>query len=117
MEIFCDSTFWDEDLTWNQGVLEFTPCFQETVLAWGPCIFLWIFMWFDIHYLKVSQYRDIPWNYFNISKIVINILLICLSVIDILLILIGRHVPYGFVVSPAVRIVTLVSIGMTKFSY
>ncbi|PVD36248.1 hypothetical protein C0Q70_03226 [Pomacea canaliculata] len=41
MEGFCDSAFWNTSLVWNSDWPEVTTCFQDTVLVWIPCGFLW----------------------------------------------------------------------------
>ncbi|OWK61874.1 Multidrug resistance-associated protein 1 [Lonchura striata] len=34
--------FWDWNLTWHTEDPDFTLCFQNTVLVWIPCIYLWL---------------------------------------------------------------------------
>ncbi|KAF4526522.1 hypothetical protein B566_EDAN005889 [Ephemera danica] len=77
MESFCGSEFWaqQDDIP---GPFYFTTCFERTALAWSPCVFLWIFLPMEVHYLRSSVYRNIPRTWFNISKF-LGALLICLS--------------------------------------
>ncbi|KAF4792003.1 Multidrug resistance-associated protein 1 [Turdus rufiventris] len=46
IESFCSADaselFWDWNLTWHTEDPDFTPCFQNTVLLWIPCVYLWL---------------------------------------------------------------------------
>jgi ATP-binding cassette subfamily C (CFTR/MRP) protein 1 len=110
MESFCDSPFWDTNITWNSGILEFTNCFQNTILVWFPCVFIWIFSAFDFHYIKTSKYKDIPWNWFNITKIVLVMFLIVLTFLDLVLLNVFKSFNFILIVTPIVKIITFVSI-------
>jgi ATP-binding cassette subfamily C (CFTR/MRP) protein 1 len=105
---FCNSEFWDSDITWNSGILEFTDCFQQTVFAWTPCLFLWIFSFFDFHQIRHSKYSDIPWNNFNITKILLSFLLVALSLLDLVLILVFKDVNLAELINPVLKIITFV---------
>ncbi|XP_066289095.1 multidrug resistance-associated protein 1-like [Branchiostoma lanceolatum] len=41
LEQFCGSPFWDADLL-DSADPDVTSCFQQTVLVWVPCLYLWI---------------------------------------------------------------------------
>uniref|UniRef100_A0A1B0GFC7 ABC transmembrane type-1 domain-containing protein n=1 Tax=Glossina morsitans morsitans TaxID=37546 RepID=A0A1B0GFC7_GLOMM len=82
MDEFCGSTFWDANETWYTNNPDFTPCFEQTVLVWAPCSFLWLFAIFDFYYLKASLDKNIPWNKLNISKLVLTLSLLLLTAID-----------------------------------
>ncbi|XP_055920592.1 multidrug resistance-associated protein 1-like [Eupeodes corollae] len=82
MEKFCGSEFWNLTTLWNTNDPDFTPCFEQTVLVWIPCGFLWIFMFLELYYLRASLDKDIPWNFKNISKIVLHVALHVLCVWD-----------------------------------
>lgn len=60
----------DWNLTWYTDSPRFTPCFEETVLVWLPCSFLWIFSIIEIPRSHQSKFRRIPWGYVNIGKLV-----------------------------------------------
>ncbi|XP_008553088.1 multidrug resistance-associated protein 1 isoform X3 [Microplitis demolitor] len=83
MDLFCGSTFWDSNLTWYTEDPEITPCFQKTVLVWAPCIFLWIFSLLETYYLINSKRKNIPYTWKFISKGVLTIVLIVLSIVDL----------------------------------
>lgn len=69
--------------TWYADNPDFTPCFEQTVLVWIPCAFLWLFCLFDFYYLKASLDRDIPWNKLNIFKLIVTTVLLLLAVSDL----------------------------------
>ncbi|ODM88253.1 Multidrug resistance-associated protein 1, partial [Orchesella cincta] len=49
MDDFCgNGSFWDTNLTWYNNKPDFTPCFEQTVLTWIPCGFLWFFAVFEV---------------------------------------------------------------------
>ncbi|CAH4037822.1 unnamed protein product [Pieris brassicae] len=83
LDQFCGSKFWDSNLTWNTDSPELTPCFQKTVLIWTPCAFLWVGALLETYYILNSKERNVPWNIFNISKLIITILLIVLKFVDL----------------------------------
>ncbi|KAJ6635067.1 Multidrug resistance-associated protein 1, partial [Pseudolycoriella hygida] len=80
-------------LTWVDTSPDFTDCFKQTILVWAPCTFLLFFAPFDLYYRFTSRYADIPWSFLNISKFVTLFLLICLTFVDvgIMLSLRGEH--------------------------
>ncbi|XP_050432447.1 multidrug resistance-associated protein 1 isoform X1 [Adelges cooleyi] len=80
---FCGSPFWDNDLSWNTTNPDITLCFERTVLIWVPCLFVWLFSPLEVYYLVSSKFRDIPWNWLNISKLIGAILLCILTIADI----------------------------------
>ncbi|XP_059352167.1 multidrug resistance-associated protein 1-like isoform X3 [Daphnia carinata] len=84
LDSFCGSTFWDLDQTWNTNDPNFTECFHQTVLYWIPCGFIWLFAPYETYQILYSNTRYIPWSFINISKMVINLLLIILSIISII---------------------------------
>lgn len=87
---FCDYIFKDLNDTWYTVDPDFTPCFEQTVLVWIPCIFLLVFSSFDICYLRTSLDKNIPWNKLNISKVVLILSLLILTAVDIIMALIKR---------------------------
>ncbi|XP_054264333.1 ATP-binding cassette sub-family C member 3-like [Macrosteles quadrilineatus] len=72
---FCNSTFWDPEILWDSPDPEFTPCFEKTVLVWGPCLFLWIFSPLEVFFISQSRCRDIPWGILNTCKLFMNLVL------------------------------------------
>ncbi|NWR32394.1 MRP1 protein, partial [Tachuris rubrigastra] len=44
----------DWNLTWHTEDPDFTPCFQNTVLVWIPCIYLWIC--FPVYWLYLRRH-------------------------------------------------------------
>ncbi|KAL5281122.1 ABCC2.2 family protein [Megaselia abdita] len=84
MDDFCGSDFWDTSAAWEADTPEFTVCFEQTVLIWTPCAFLWALAILDVFYMKNSLSRNIPWNAFNGVKFLINVLLIVLSAVDLI---------------------------------
>lgn len=86
------------------------------MLIWTPCAFLWVFAILDVFYMKSSLARNIPWNLFNGTKLLLNTLLIVLSTVDLVSAIARRNneesveVIYDVeIVTPIVKICTFVS--------
>ncbi|XP_055548703.1 multidrug resistance-associated protein 1 isoform X7 [Wyeomyia smithii] len=84
MDDFCGSVFWDYNLTWYTDNPDLTPCFQQTVLVWAPCAFLWLFFVIELYYLRNSRNRNVPWSVVNVSKIVVTSALLVLTLVDLI---------------------------------
>ncbi|XP_052898198.1 multidrug resistance-associated protein 1-like [Anopheles moucheti] len=82
-EDFCGGPFWDEEFVWDIDNPNLTFCFQRVILQWVPCLFLFVFSIYDILKITESRYRDIPWNWYNLSKMLVIFLLMCMSWIDL----------------------------------
>nr|CAD7256942.1 unnamed protein product [Timema shepardi] len=101
----------DANLTWYTEDPDVTECFQKTALVWFPCLFLWLFTPLEYYYMHCSKSRDIPWNWYNGSKMVLTILLVLLSAgelgASIYLSLHGHETYPVDYITPAIKIVTL----------
>ncbi|XP_032768995.1 multidrug resistance-associated protein 1 isoform X2 [Rattus rattus] len=55
---FCSSDgsdpLWDWNVTWHTSNPDFTKCFQNTVLTWVPCFYLW--SCFPLYFLYLSRH-------------------------------------------------------------
>ncbi|XP_069785764.1 ATP-binding cassette sub-family C member 3 isoform X2 [Narcine bancroftii] len=47
------SRFWDPNITLHTDSPDLTSCFQNTILVWIPCIYLWVI--FPLYYLYLRQ--------------------------------------------------------------
>ncbi|XP_066905610.1 multidrug resistance-associated protein 1 [Halyomorpha halys] len=112
---FCGSPFWDDNLTWHTDSPKFTPCWGKTVPIWIPFAFLWLFSLFDICNMYSSKKRDIPWNWRNMTKLVITTLLIGLSIFDFYNIFKSYEVYPVDVFSLIVNLVSLVLCNILVF--
>ncbi|XP_071976750.1 multidrug resistance-associated protein 1-like isoform X2 [Engystomops pustulosus] len=79
METFCSydgsERFWDANLTWYTENPDFTKCFQNTVLVWIPCIYLWFCFPFYFLYLHRNDQGYIRMSHLNKAKTAIGFLL------------------------------------------
>uniref|UniRef100_A0A672QSJ5 Multidrug resistance-associated protein 1 n=1 Tax=Sinocyclocheilus grahami TaxID=75366 RepID=A0A672QSJ5_SINGR len=62
----------DWNRTWQTHNPDLTPCFQNTVLVWIPCLYLWLFAPFYILYLKRNDCGYICMTHLNRAKTVIG---------------------------------------------
>ncbi|KAJ8688541.1 hypothetical protein QAD02_024336 [Eretmocerus hayati] len=84
MDDLCGSTFWDSKITWNTDDPDFTECFEETILLWIPCAFLWILAPFEFYKFRKSKSRDIPQTCLSITKVFLTLILIILSISNLI---------------------------------
>ncbi|KAM4717797.1 multidrug resistance-associated protein 1 [Anableps anableps] len=79
LERFCsaDSSdpFWDWNSTWNTSSPDLTQCFQNTVLVWVPCFYLWICAPIYLFYLHSHGHGYICMSYLNKAKTTVGFLL------------------------------------------
>ncbi|KAL4706573.1 hypothetical protein ACJJTC_015771, partial [Scirpophaga incertulas] len=73
----------DSNLTWYTDNPQLSPCIHKTVLIWIPCVYLWVAAFLEIYYMLFSKERNIPWNTLNISKFLVNCVLIVLMFVDL----------------------------------
>uniref|UniRef100_A0A6G1SHL7 ABC-type glutathione-S-conjugate transporter n=1 Tax=Aceria tosichella TaxID=561515 RepID=A0A6G1SHL7_9ACAR len=84
MDRFCSSPFWQHNLTWETtGRPDFTPCFQETLLIWLPCITLWILAPLELVSIYKSERKYIPSTLLNQFKTFLTIVLLALTLIEL----------------------------------
>lgn len=82
-EEFCGGPFWDGKLEWRENNPDLTFCLQRVALQWIPCLFLFVFAMYEAYKYSNSRYSDIPWNWFNLSKMLVTFVLMCMSWIDL----------------------------------
>ncbi|XP_031219019.1 multidrug resistance-associated protein 1 isoform X2 [Mastomys coucha] len=55
---FCSANgsdpLWDWNVTWHTSNPDFTKCFQNTILTWAPCFYLW--SCFPLYFLYLSRH-------------------------------------------------------------
>uniref|UniRef100_A0A1Q3FWR2 ABC-type glutathione-S-conjugate transporter n=2 Tax=Culex tarsalis TaxID=7177 RepID=A0A1Q3FWR2_CULTA len=109
MDEFCGSKFWDNNVTWYTDDPDLTPCFQQTVLVWAPCTFLWAFSVIELWYLRNSRNRDVPWSWVNLTKLAVLGLLLALTLADLIKAF-TKHGPVDAVYfyTPVIKIATFV---------
>ncbi|KAM9296382.1 ATP-binding cassette sub-family C member 3 [Gastrophryne carolinensis] len=77
------STFWDSNLTLYTDNPDLTPCFQNTVVAWLPVIYLWLMMPFYIIYLRYNRRGYIVLSLLCKAKTLFGVLLWIVSWADL----------------------------------
>ncbi|XP_062035577.1 multidrug resistance-associated protein 1 [Lepus europaeus] len=67
--------FWDWNVTWYTSNPDFTKCFQNTVLVWVPCFYLWAC--FPFYFLHLSRHDRgyIQMTHLNKAKTALGFLL------------------------------------------
>ncbi|XP_054702251.1 ATP-binding cassette sub-family C member 3 isoform X2 [Grus americana] len=83
METFCGSRFWDSNLSIHTNNPDLTPCFQNTILAWIPSIYLWSALPFYLFYLKHNKRGYIVLSVLSRFKTLFGVLLWCVSWADL----------------------------------
>ncbi|XP_031462657.1 multidrug resistance-associated protein 1 isoform X1 [Phasianus colchicus] len=67
--------FWDWNLTWHTENPDFTQCFQNTVLVWIPCIYLWVCFPVYFLYLRCHDRGYIQMSILNKAKTALGLIL------------------------------------------
>ncbi|XP_054249750.1 ATP-binding cassette sub-family C member 3 [Indicator indicator] len=83
MEALCGSRFWDSNLSVHTDNPDLTPCFQNTILAWIPSIYLWSALPFYLLYLKHNSRGYIVLSVLSRFKTLLGVLLWCVSWADL----------------------------------
>lgn len=95
MDNICPTPFWNQTLTWDTDNPDLTSCFQDTILTWIPCMFIWMMSPFSLIYWNRRRSRlRIPWTLVSILKQLFCFILILLSLSELIKSLIS-------VISPA----------------
>ncbi|KAA8584790.1 hypothetical protein FQN60_003484 [Etheostoma spectabile] len=73
--------FWDWNRTWYAANPDLTQCFQNTVLVWLPCLYLWMCAPIYLIYLRSHDHGYICMTHLNKAKTAVGLLLwiICWS--------------------------------------
>lgn len=58
----------NSNLTWFTDNPDFPECFQNSILAWIPYIFLFLFTPLELYNIRASQFRNIPTNFLTVTK-------------------------------------------------
>ncbi|XP_036408292.1 multidrug resistance-associated protein 1 isoform X1 [Megalops cyprinoides] len=67
--------FWDWNRTWHTSSPDLTQCFQNTVLVWVPCIYLWVCAPFYCLYLRCHDRGYICMSHLNKAKTAVGLVL------------------------------------------
>ncbi|GAV00963.1 hypothetical protein RvY_11741-2 [Ramazzottius varieornatus] len=83
-ERFCKpgDHFWDATLSWNTSNPELSECFQQSVLVWIPCLFLWAMLPYQAYRVMTSRYRIHRWTWISIAKTVFCVALAVLALTE-----------------------------------
>lgn len=108
------------NLTWHSDVPDFTTCFEQTVLIWVPCAFLWLLLPLEIYYMKSSPTKDIPYSFWNLSKLVLSAGIVILTCIDLGIAIKYKDSPDDIIFpvhfyTPIIKIATIVSMHLLSY--
>uniref|UniRef100_A0A8C0H658 Multidrug resistance-associated protein 1 n=1 Tax=Chelonoidis abingdonii TaxID=106734 RepID=A0A8C0H658_CHEAB len=101
----------DWNLTWHTENPDFTKCFQNTVLVWVPCIYLWVCFPIYFLYLRRHDRGYIQMSHLNKAKTALGLLLWIICWADLFYSFWERSQnvfrPPVFVISPTVLGITM----------
>eukprot|EP00094_Tigriopus_californicus_P002270 TCALIF_02191-PA protein Name:"Similar to ABCC1 Multidrug resistance-associated protein 1 (Gallus gallus)" AED:0.28 eAED:0.28 QI:0/0.14/0/0.75/0.28/0.25/8/0/1220 len=117
-EQFCGGPIWDVNATWNTNDPDFTNCFHKTALSWTPCFLLFIIVPFEVSKYVKSVNRNIPWNLFNLAKLIVTLALVVISIVELVLLFVKTPVVYtvDYVTSSIFIVTYLCSLVMLLLS-
>ncbi|NXU55837.1 MRP6 protein, partial [Turnix velox] len=98
--------------TWRTNSPRFTRCFERTVIAWTPCVYLWICFPFYYWYLRHKNKGYIRMSHIFKIKMVLGFILALLCFSDVFFALweTSQGIPRApaFIISPAVVGITMI---------
>uniref|UniRef100_A0A8D3BVZ3 ABC-type glutathione-S-conjugate transporter n=1 Tax=Scophthalmus maximus TaxID=52904 RepID=A0A8D3BVZ3_SCOMX len=106
--------FWPLSLypIWESSNPDLTQCFQNTVLVWVPCIYLWLLAPFYCLHLYCHDRGRIQMSCLCSSKMVLGFLLASFGFVEFFYILLERsqeiHQHMVFLLSPIIRSMTVI---------
>nr|XP_043873402.1 multidrug resistance-associated protein 1 isoform X1 [Solea senegalensis] len=103
--------FWDWNHTWYTANPDLTQCFQNTVLVWLPCLYLWICAPIYLIYLRSNDRGYICMSVLNKAKTAVGFLLWMICWSDVFYSFWERS--YGSSVPALVYIVSPTLLGLT----
>uniref|UniRef100_A0A8D3BVD7 ABC-type glutathione-S-conjugate transporter n=1 Tax=Scophthalmus maximus TaxID=52904 RepID=A0A8D3BVD7_SCOMX len=102
----------DWNRTWYTANPDLTQCFQNTVLVWVPCIYLWLLAPFYCLHLYCHDRGRIQMSCLCSSKMVLGFLLASFGFVEFFYILLERsqeiHQHMVFLLSPIIRSMTVI---------
>ncbi|XP_074915087.1 multidrug resistance-associated protein 1 isoform X6 [Buteo buteo] len=111
IESFCSADarepFWDWNLTWHTENPDFTQCFQNTVLVWIPCIYLWVCFPVYFLYLHCHDRGYIQMSNLNKAKTALGLILWIVCWADLFYSFWERSQAPFFLVRPTVLGITM----------
>uniref|UniRef100_A0A3P9IN76 ABC-type glutathione-S-conjugate transporter n=1 Tax=Oryzias latipes TaxID=8090 RepID=A0A3P9IN76_ORYLA len=116
MDAFCRLSgldpLWDWNRTWYTANPDLTQCFQNTVLVWVPCIYLWLLVPFYCLHLYCHDSGRIRMSCLCMAKMVLGFLLASFGFVEFFYILLERSQDIGhhmvFLLSPIIRSMTVI---------
>ncbi|GAV03419.1 hypothetical protein RvY_13845 [Ramazzottius varieornatus] len=81
---FCKAgdSFWDVATSWNTSHPEVSECFQQSVLVWLPCLFLWAMLPYQAYRVMSSRFRINRWSWISMAKTVLSLALAVLALVE-----------------------------------
>ncbi|XP_024897371.1 canalicular multispecific organic anion transporter 2-like, partial [Pteropus alecto] len=104
------SKFWDSNLSVYTDNPDLTPCFQNSLLAWIPCIYLWVTLPCYLLYLRCHHRGYITLSRLSKLKTALGVLLWCVSWADLFYSFHG--LVHGWALAPIFFVTPLV-VGVT----
>ncbi|KAL7890686.1 hypothetical protein AOLI_G00001620 [Acnodon oligacanthus] len=116
MDTFCSLSgldpLWDWNQTWYTHTPELSDCFQNTVLVWAPCIYLWVCSPFYCLHLYCHGRDRLPFSLLCSAKLLLGFFLASFGFVEFFYILLERnqeiHRHLVFLLSPVIRSLTVV---------
>nr|XP_020463909.1 multidrug resistance-associated protein 1-like [Monopterus albus] len=103
--------FWDWNRTWYTASPDLTQCFQNTVLVWLPCLYLWVCAPIYLIYLRSHNQGYICMSHLNKAKTAVAVLLWMICWSDVFYSFWERN--HGSVVPAPVHLVSPTLLGLT----
>ncbi|GAB5580898.1 ATP-binding cassette sub-family C member 3 [Prionailurus iriomotensis] len=110
MDALCGSKFWDANLSVYSDDPDLTPCFQNSLLAWVPCIYLGATLPCYLFHLRHHHRGYVILSHLSRLKTALGVLLWCISGADLFYAFHG--LVHGWAPAPVVFVTPLL-VGVT----
>ncbi|KAL2087062.1 hypothetical protein ACEWY4_018121 [Coilia grayii] len=116
MDVLCSLSgldpIWDWNTTWYTPYPDLTQCFQNTVLVWVPCLYLWLCAPFYCLHLYCHDRGRIPVSVLCSAKLLLGFFLASFGFVEFFYILLMKNQEIQhhmvFLLSPVIRSMTVV---------
>ena len=102
-EDFCGGSLWNSSVTWDTETPDFTPCFESTVFAWLPAIFLLLSLPFEVSAWQSSKDPRLSFGILSGFKLLLTLGLVGCVVVELVWLQKYTDVPNSHYVGPAVE--------------
>lgn len=118
---YCNSSFWNDQLIYTDSP-EFTNCFRETALVWGPCLLVWIFGLLQLFTLIRNRRAALQISTLHVLKLVSTMCIFITMIVEMSYNVsrmsdVGDQFLQADVATPAIFAITMIFVAILQHTY